>query len=89
MVDLISRDLIKILFKELLDDVKSALILKAILSPMNGMFTLNFRYDIEINEADFGAPLAIGFTWAVFFYTHLLNRLQFSLILFTARQEFA
>ena len=54
-------------FKELFDDVKSALILKGVLSPMNGMFEVNCRYDIEMNEADFGAPLTIGLTWAVFF----------------------
>ena len=66
MINLISRDLIKILFKELFDDVKSAFILKGALSPMNSMFKLNCRYDIEINEADFGAPLTKGLTWAVF-----------------------
>ena len=54
-------------FKELFDYVKSALILKGVLSPMNSMFTLNCRYDIEMNEADLGAPLTIGHMWAVFF----------------------
>ena len=54
-------------FKELFDDAKSALILKGVLSPMNSMFKLNCRYDIEMNEADFGAPLTLGLTWAVFF----------------------
>ena len=34
---------------------------------MNSMFKLNFRYYIEMNEADFAAPLTIGITWAVFF----------------------
>ena len=67
MISLISRDLIKILLKELFYDVKSALILKGILSPMNIMFKLNGRYDIGLNEADFGAPLTIGLTWAVCF----------------------
>ena len=67
MINLISRDLIKILFKELFDDVKSALILKGVLSPKNSMFELNCQYDIEIDEVDFGAPLAIGLTRAVFF----------------------
>ena len=67
MINLISSDLIKILLKKLLDDVKSELILKGVLSPMNGMFELNCRYDIEMNEADFGAPLTIGLTWTVFF----------------------
>ena len=67
MINLILRDLIKILFKELFDDVKSALILKGVLSPMNGMFELNCRYDIEMNEADLEAPLTKGLTWAVFF----------------------
>ena len=57
MINLLSRDLIKIPFKELFDDVKSALILKGVLSPMNSMFKLNCRYDIEMNEADFGALL--------------------------------
>ena len=56
---------------------------------MNSMFNMNCQYDIEMNEADFGAPLTIGLTWAVFFQTHLLCRLQILLILFTARQEFA
>ena len=65
--DLISRDLIKIFFKELFDNVKSALILKGVLSPMNSMFKLNCRYDIEMNEADLGVPLTNGLTWAVFF----------------------
>ena len=59
-----------ILFKELFDDVKSALILKGVLSPMNSMFKLNFQYDIEMNEADFGAPLTMRLTWAVFFYIY-------------------
>ena len=67
MINLISGDLIKILFKELFDDVKSGLILKGVLSPMNSMFKSNCRYDIEMNEADFGAPLTKGLTWAVFF----------------------
>ena len=67
MINLISRDLIKILFKELLDDVKSALILEGVLSLISRMFKLNFRYDIEMNEADVGAPLTKGLTWAVFF----------------------
>ena len=31
----------------------------------------------------------MGLTWAVFFQTHLLCRLQILLILFIARQEFA
>ena len=56
----------KILFKELFDDVKSALILKGVLSSMNSMFKLNCRYDMEMNEADFAAHLTIGLTWAVF-----------------------
>ena len=60
MINLISRDLIKILFTELFDDVKSALILKGVLSPMNSMLKLNCRYDIEMNEADFAAPLTKG-----------------------------
>ena len=34
---------------------------------MNIMLKLNCRYDIEMNEVDFGAPLTIGLTWAVFF----------------------
>ena len=34
---------------------------------MNSMFKLNCRYDIEMNEADFGAPMTIGLRWAVFF----------------------
>ena len=55
---------------------------------MNSMFKSNFRYDIEIKEADFAAPLTMGLTWAVFFQTHLLCCLQILLILFTARQEF-
>ena len=63
-------------FKELFGDVKSALILKGVLSPMNSMFRLNCRYDIEMNEADLGAPLTIALTWAVSFETHLLGRLQ-------------
>ena len=54
-------------FQGIFDDVKSALILKGLLSPMNSMFKLNCRYDIEMNEADFGAPLTKGLTWAVFF----------------------
>ena len=33
---------------------------------MNSMFKLNYRYDIEMNEDDFAAPLTIGLTWAVF-----------------------
>ena len=45
---------------------KSALVLKGVLSTMNSMFELNCRYDIEMNEADFGAPLTKGLTWAVF-----------------------
>ena len=57
----------KILFKELFHDVQSALILKGVLSPMNSMFKLNCRYDIEMNEADLGAPLSKGLTRAVFF----------------------
>ena len=60
MINLIWRDPIKILFKELFDDVKSALILKGVLSPMNSMFELHCRYDIEINEVDFGAPLTLA-----------------------------
>ena len=43
-------------FKELFDDVKSALILMGVLSPMNCMFKLHCRYDIEMSEADFAAP---------------------------------
>ena len=62
MINLISRDLKKILFKELFDDVKSMLILKGVLSPMNSMFKFNCRYDIEMNEADFRAPLTKGLT---------------------------
>ena len=54
-------------FQGIFDDVKSALILKGVLSPVNSTFTLNCRYDIEMNESDFGAPLAKGLTWAVFF----------------------
>ena len=38
-----------------------------VLSPMNGMCELNCRYDIGINEVDFGAPLTIGLNRAVFF----------------------
>ena len=57
----------KILFMELFDDVQSALTLKGVLSPMNSMFELNCRYDIEMYEADFGAPLTKGLTWVVFF----------------------
>ena len=53
-------------FKELFDDVKSALILKGVLSPMNSISKLNCRYHIEMNEPDFRAPLTIGLTWAVF-----------------------
>ena len=53
-------------FKELFDDIKSALILKGVLSLMKSMLKFNFRYDIEMNEADFGAPLKISLTWAVF-----------------------
>ena len=63
-------------FKELFGDVKSALILKGVLSPMNSVFRLNCRYDIEMNEADLGAPLTIALTWAVSFEAHLLCRLQ-------------
>ena len=42
-----------------------------------------------MNEADFGAPLAIGLTKTVFSKAHLLCRLQTLLILFTVLQEFA
>ena len=35
--------------------------LKGALSPMNGMRKIDCRY-LEINEADFGAPLTIGLT---------------------------
>ena len=45
--------------------------------------------DIEVNEADFEAPLTIGLTLAVFWKTHLLCRLQILLTLFTALQGFA
>ena len=41
MINLISRDLIKILLKEPFDDVKSALILKGVLSLMNSTFKSN------------------------------------------------
>ena len=54
-------------FKELFDRVKSALILKGVLSLMNSTFKLDCQYDIEMNEADFRAPLMIGLKWAVFF----------------------
>ena len=67
MINLISRDLIKILSKELFNDFKSALILKGVLSPMNSTFKLNFRYNIEMTEADFGTPLKKSLTWAVSF----------------------
>ena len=33
---------------------------------MNSMFKLNCRYDIEMNEDDFAAPLTIGLLWVVF-----------------------
>ena len=45
---------------------------------MNSMLELNCRYDIEIKEVGFGAPLTIGLTRAVFFQTHLLCRLASS-----------
>ena len=53
-------------FQGIFDNVKSALILKGELSPMNSMFKLNCRYD-KMNEADFRAPLTKGLTLAVFF----------------------
>ena len=73
---------------------QSALTLKGVLSPMSSVFELNCRYDIEMNEANFGAPLTIGFKRVVSLYLasvflYLLCRLQLLLILFTVRQGFA